>query len=195
MASKCPVYRRFPLFCLLCAIGLSAPVRAAAVPAEAPRIVLGGAGQRIEGSATVRIHAPREAVFAVLGSCAEALKIVPGLETCEVRERAADGAWSRVWQVMEYAPFLPRVRVEVMVKYAAPVTVSFERIAGDPASLRGTWTLDSDGEYTVAHYSFLFEPAYWLPQWILRAVIRRDLPRMLESLRSAAESHGAANLG
>jgi hypothetical protein len=182
MQSKCPVNRLLLLVCLLLA---TLPAAAAA-----PDFELGGAGQRIEGRATVRIHAPRNVVFAILGSCPAALKIIPGLEACEVRERAGDGSWARVWQVMNYSRLLPRVRVEVLAKYAAPAGVTFERVGGDEVTLRGSWTLDGDGEYTVAHYTFLFEPAYWLPHWILRAVIRRDLPRMLESLRSVAESGG-----
>jgi hypothetical protein len=187
--------------CLLSVIGLSGMLRAAdaapadGAPADVPEMTLGGVGQRIEGKATVRIHASRAAVFAILGSCPWALKIVPGLEACEVREHAADGSWARVWQVIEYARFLPRVRVEVMARYTAPASVSFERIDGDPVTLQGAWALDAAGDYTVAHYSFLFEPSHWLPHWILRAVIRRDLPRMLESLRRAAESQGAPNLG
>ncbi len=188
--------RPSPLFCLLIATCVPAALWAAgAAPPDLPEMTLGGTGQRIEGTATVRIHAPRAAVFAILGSCAQALKIVPGLESCEVRERAADGSWARVRQVMAYARFLPRVRVEVMAKYVAPASVSFERIDGDPVTLQGTWTLDGAGDYTTAHYRFLFEPAYWLPHWILRTVIRRDLPRMLESLRDAAESQRAPNLG
>ena len=178
MTSKWSMRISPALLCLFCAV--SAPALA--------QVTLEGSGQRIEGNATVRIHAPRAAVFAILGSCPQALKIVPGLKACEVRGHAPDGSWVRVWQVMEYARFLPRVRVEMRVNYEPPGSITFERVDGDPVTLRGSWSLDSDGDYTVAHYRFLFEPGYWLPQWILRAVIRRDLPRMLESLQSLAES-------
>lgn len=196
MTSKWSVRRLLPLLCCLVVTGLSGrPGAANAAQPEAPVFTLGGTGQRIEGTAMVRIHAPRSAIFAILGSCPQALKIVPGLESCEVRERAADGSSARVWQVMNYSRLLPRVRVEVLAKYSPPGAVTFERVAGDEVTLRGAWTLDLDGDVTVAHYSFLFEPAYWLPHWILRAVIRRDLPRMLESLRVAAESGGSANAG
>ena len=196
MTSKCPVNQPLPLLCCLVATGLCGPAHAAQPPVAAPPdFTLGGAGQRIEGSATVRIHASRSAVFAVLGSCPQALKIIPGLETCEVRARANDASWARVWQVMNYSRLLPRVRVEVLAKYVAPSGVTFERVAGDQVTLQGAWILDSDGDSTVAHYKFLFEPAYWLPHWMLRAVIRRDLPRMLEALRAAAESGGSPNAG
>ena len=206
MTSEWPVRLLPCLLCCLLVSGLSglsglsghAAVADALQPpvlAAAPQFTLGGSGQRIEGSATVRIRAPRSAVFAILGSCPEALRIVPGLETCEVRERAADGSSARVWQVMSYARLLPRVRVEVLARYDTPASVTFERVGGDEVTLRGAWTLEVDGDATVAHYSFLFEPAYWVPHWILRAVIRRDLPRMLESLRVAAESGRRANAG
>lgn len=152
------------------------------------RFELGDAGPRLEGSASVRIHAARSTVFAILGSCQQALKIVPGLEACEIRERAPDGSSARIWEVIEYARFLPRVRVEVRASYVAPSSVTFERISGDLVSLRGEWTLQNDGDYTLALYRFTLDPGLWVPHWVLRNVLKRDLPKMLRGLREAAEN-------
>jgi hypothetical protein len=157
--------------------------------------IAAGNGQRIEAEATVRIHASRETVWAILSSCPEALKIVPGLEVCEVRERAADASWARIWQVMDYAWFLPRVRIEVKASYRQPAAMSFERVGGDPVTLQGQWDLQSDGSYTIAHYNLVFEPGPWVPRWILRSALKRDLPKMLQALRSDAESTLPENLG
>jgi hypothetical protein len=30
-------------------------------------------------------------------------------------------------------------------------------------------------------------PGFWVPHWMVRAVLRRDLPKMLRALRSRAE--------
>jgi hypothetical protein len=65
--------------------------------------------------------------------------------------------------------------------------VSIERISGDLRVLRGSWELQSDGDYTIAHYAVELAPGFWVPHWIVRAVLRRDLPKMLRALRARAE--------
>jgi len=163
--------------------------------AEQPLVVLDAADHSIEARTTIRIHAPPATVWAVLSSCSEAVKIVPGLEVCEVRESAPDQSWERIRQVMTYARFLPKMSYEVRVSYLKPDRIAFERISGDLITLRGSWVLVRDGEYTVARYLLDFEPDFWAPRWIVRAALKRDLPKMLRALRANAESAAAKNLG
>ncbi len=161
----------------------------------APSVRVGGDSQQIEASATIRIHAAREVVWELLKSCAEAVRIVPGLQLCEVREVAPDASWALIRQVMEYSRLLPRMTYDVRASYARPDSISFERIAGDLIRLKGIWTLESDGGDTIAHYGFWFEPGFWVPNWFVRAALKRDLPRMLQTLRRNAEAAQPQNLG
>lgn len=165
-------------------------------PGDVPLAVVLGAGEQSgEARATIRIHAQRETVWRVLTSCAEAVKIVPGLEVCEIRETAADQSWSRIHQVMQYSLLLPRVSYDVKATYDRPESISFERVSGDLITLRGSWRLQGDGEFTVAHYVFAFEPGFWVPNWLVRAALKRDLPKMLRALRAHAEAKARENLG
>jgi hypothetical protein len=143
----------------------------------------------------IRIRAPRETVWAVLSSCAAALRIVPGLRVCEVHETAADASWARIRQVMDYSRFLPPMSYEVKAIYMKPEAIVFERVAGRLVSLRGSRLLQSDGESTIAHYGFFFEPGFWAPHWLVRAALKRDLPKMLRALRANAEAAQLKNLG
>jgi hypothetical protein len=64
--------------------------------------------------------------------------------------------------------------------------------------LKGSWYLQSDGDYTIAHYAVDLAPGFWVPRWIVRAALRRDLPKMLRALRARAEwvqQHGPAYQG
>jgi Polyketide cyclase / dehydrase and lipid transport len=72
--------------------------------------------------------------------------------------------------------------------YDPPSKVSIERISGDLRTLRGSWELKSDGDYTIAHYMVDLAPGFWVPNWIVRTALRRDLPKMLRALRSRAEA-------
>lgn len=161
----------------------------------APDVQVEGTGSSVTAHATIRIHASREAVWAYVSSCPKALKIVPSLKGCEVLEIAPDASWERIRQVMEYVRFLPNVRFEVKVSFVPPASVNFERVSGALVSLRGDWMLQSDGDFTIAHYDIAIEPGLWVPNWIVRAALKHDLPRMLQSLRSNAEETRPDNLG
>ena len=139
-------------------------------------------------SAEVRIHATREVLWDLLTSCREALTIVPGLKVCEVLETAPDRSWQRIRQVVDYSWLVPRVNYVMQADYKKPSDISFEKIAGDPMRMHGSWTLQSEGDDTVARYQVDFTPGFWVPHWFVRASLKRDLPKMLRALRAHAEA-------
>ena len=150
-------------------------------------VALDAGEQSGSAKATVRIHAHREVVWSLITSCTEALHLVPGLVACEVMETAPDGSWQSIRHVMDYSWYTPKLHYEIRASYDRPSRVSIERISGDLRILRGSWALQSDGEETVAHYAVDLAPGFWVPRWIVRAALRRDLPKMLRALRARAE--------
>jgi hypothetical protein len=151
-------------------------------------ITLDSAEQSGSAKATVRIHARRDAVWALITSCPEAMGMIPGLIACNVLETAPDQSWQRIRHVMNYSWYVPTVTYEIRASYQKPAHVGIERISGDLRILRGSWDLQSDGEFTVAHYSVDLAPGFWVPRWVVHAALKRDLPKMLRSLRSRAEA-------
>ena len=139
-------------------------------------------------NASVKIHARREVVWSLITSCAEALHLVPGLVACDVMETAPDRSWQRILHVLDYSWYVPKLTYEIRASYTYPSRVSIERISGDLRILRGSWTLQSEGDDTIADYMVDLAPGFWVPHWIVRAALRRDLPKMLSSLRSRAEA-------
>jgi hypothetical protein len=138
--------------------------------------------------ATVRIHARREVVWSLITSCAEALHLVPGLVTCDVLETAPDRSWQRIRHVIDYSWYVPKLTYEIRATYDRPTRVSIERVSGDLRILKGSWVLQDDGDYTIAHYAVDLAPGFWVPRWVVRAALRRDLPKMLRALRARAEA-------
>ena len=151
-------------------------------------VSLGPGEQSGNASGTIRIHASRETVWALITSCPESVRIVPGLEACDVLETAPDQSWQRIREVMNYSWLVPRVTYVIHASYDPPTRVAVERLSGDLRTLRGTWVLRSDGAYTIAHYRVELEPGFWVPHWIVRSALRKDLPRMLRELRTRAET-------
>ena len=150
-------------------------------------VMLDAGEQSGSASASVKIHARRELVWSLITSCAEALHLVPGLVACDVMETAPDRSWQRIRHVMDYSWYVPKLTYEIRAFYDQPSRVSIERISGDLRILRGSWALQSDGDYTIAHYAVILAPGFWVPRWIVRAALRRDLPKMLRALRTRAE--------
>jgi hypothetical protein len=151
-------------------------------------VVLDKAEQTGRANATVRIRAGREVVWSLITSCAEALRLVPGLVDCKVLETAPDRSWQRIRHVMDYSWFVPRLTYEILATYDKPARVSIERVSGDLSTLKVSWILKSDGDYTIAQYSVDLAPGFWVPRWLVRGALKRDLPKMLRALRTRAES-------
>jgi len=151
-------------------------------------VVLDTAEQTGRASATVRIHARREVVWSLITSCAEALKMVPGLVDCEVLETASDRSWQRIRHVLDYSWFVRKLTYEILATYDKPSSVSIERVSGDLSILKVSWNLTSDGDYTTAQYKIDLTPGFWVPHWLVRGALKRDLPKMLRALRTRAES-------
>jgi hypothetical protein len=180
------------IFAILLATGAA---RAANTAAEvsagndiAISVSLDSAEQSGSASAIVRIHASRETVWSLITSCPESLRMVPGLEICDVLETAQDQSWQKIRHVMNYSWYVPKLTYVIRATYDRPAMVSIERISGDLRTLRGSWELKSEGDYTIAHYMVDLAPGFWVPNWIVRTALRKDLPKMLRALRSRAEA-------
>jgi Polyketide cyclase / dehydrase and lipid transport len=174
-------------------LAMSSPIRAD-IAKEAEQhgdievgVVLDPAAQSGRARATVRIHARREVVSSLIKSCTEALKMVPGLLACEVLKTAPDQSWQIIRQVLDYSWYVPKLTYEIRATYDDSVRISIQRISGDLSVLEGSWYLQSDGDYTIAHYAVELEPGFWVPHWIARFALRHDLPKMLRALRTRAE--------
>jgi hypothetical protein len=184
---------------------MSAVVRAAAIDAGAASelaresgqhgdiemgVVLDSTEQAGRANATVRIHARREIVWSLITSCAEALNIVPGLVDCQVLATAPDGSWQMIRHVVNYSWFVRKLTYDLRATYARPDRVSMQRVSGDLKRLDLSWVLTTEGGDTVAHYQIDLAPGFWVPLWLERVALKRDLPKMLRGLRTRAESLG-----
>ena len=151
-------------------------------------VTLDAGEQSGSARATVRIHARREVVWSLITSCAEALHLVPGLVTCDVLETAPDRSWQRIRHVIDYSWYVTKLTYEIRATYDRPARVSIERVSGDLRILKGSWVLQDDGDHTIANYAVDLAPGFWVPRWVVRAALRRDLPKMLRALRARAET-------
>ena len=180
---------------LCAALGVYAGTASAEIsPADEARLVRGevvarivrepGPGGRL--TAAIDIPAPPEAVWAVMLDCDSAPDYVPGLESCRVLQRAADGGSDLREHRIRWLAFLPRLTLRFRSDYVAEREIHVTRTSGDLAEMEGTWRLEprENGRSTRLHYDFRLVPNTFIPSGWVRAGLLRDTPRVLEAVRT-----------
>jgi len=171
---------------------LSATAAAPALASEPAPIVsvtpdAHGAAGVIHGQ--VDIDAPRSVVWAIMTDCARVTSLMVNVKYCRVLQRDPAGRWD-VREQETKASLLPGVRTVMRSDYDAPHTVEFHRTDGDFKILEGEWRLEplDGGAHTRVIYESRMSSPFTAPAFLVRAVLRRDLPATLENLRKASEA-------
>lgn len=146
-----------------------------------------GAAGIIHGQ--VDIAAPRATVWSILIDCARVPSLMVNVKYCRVLQHDPAGRWD-VREQATKASLLPGVRTVMRSDYAAPHTVEFHRTDGDFKILEGEWRLEpiDGGAGTRVFYESRMSSPVAAPGFLVRAVLRSDLPKTLENLRTACEA-------
>jgi hypothetical protein len=144
--------------------------------------------------AAVRIKAGPEAIWNVMMDCEHASSFVPGLKHCRRVESSPDGAWEFIEHEVKYSWLLPTIRYVFRADYQRPWRIDFRRVSGDLKDQEGTWLLEAtpDGSASIIQYEVYLDPGFWVPQALVRHSLRKDLPAVLEALRTRVEGLDAA---
>jgi hypothetical protein len=116
-------------------------------------VTLDPTAQSGSANASVRIHANRASLWPLLTSCASALRLVPGLAECTVIDTAPDHSWQLIRHVVDYSWYVPKLTFVFRADYRYPERISIRLVSGDLRVLEGSWDLQKDGDFTIAHYS------------------------------------------
>lgn len=140
--------------------------------------------------AAIQVNATPEQVFLTLTDCAQALKFVPHLKRCAVLETADDGSWQNVEQQVDYGWLTPRANYVFHADYDRFDRIRFSNLRGDFHENRGIWEFRpvKDGAATLVTYEARVAPAFYVPRWMMRNMLRRDLPDLMKGLRARSEA-------
>jgi uncharacterized protein YndB with AHSA1/START domain len=144
--------------------------------------------------AAVQVHAPAERIFSALTECSEALAYVPNLTRCAVKESWPEDAWRVVEHHFHYNWLLPDVSYVIRAEYERYTRIRFDNLRGDFRENRGEWALQpvDEGKAIIVSYRVHVVPRFYVPRWILRSIIKRDLPQLMTALRSRVEAPAPA---
>lgn len=89
---------------------------------------------------------------------------------------------------VEVAAFLPRFNYVVESDYEPCKRIDFRRVGGALKDFRGYWLFEprDNGSKTLVTYAMYLDPGFFVPQWIIRQGLKRELPETLDGIRSRA---------
>jgi uncharacterized membrane protein len=140
--------------------------------------------------AAILIDAPAHVVFQMMTRCQDAMKYVPHLRLCRVRDQAPDNTWQLVEHEIDFGWYAPRIKYVFRADLVADRRIDFHQVAGDFKANQGSWELEpeADGSRTLLLYRAYIDPPGYLPNWLVRSTFRREMPQMLTDLRKRCEA-------
>jgi ribosome-associated toxin RatA of RatAB toxin-antitoxin module len=143
--------------------------------------------------AAIGIDAAPAVVFLMMTRCADALRFVPHLRVCRLRDQAADGSWMLIEHEVDFGWFAPRVRYVFRANLVADRSIAFKQVSGDFKANEGIWEFEPDesGQRTLLRYRAYIDPPAFIPNWLARSTFKREMPQMLLDLRKRCEAEQA----
>lgn len=138
--------------------------------------------------ATILIDTPAEPIWQIMTDCDAAPTFVPGLKACRVLDSGDD--WQIIHHDVKWIWFLPEFSYVFRADYVRNRQIDFIRIRGDLREMRGSWRLETinDGKETLVHYSVYLNPGFYIPQWVVRQSLKKNLPAVLIALRTKVQN-------
>jgi len=137
-------------------------------------------------TAAVLIQAPVEPIWNAVVDCDRAPEFVPGLKGCKVLERHANT--EIIEHHVKISWLIPEVRYVFLARYDHLKRIDFHRVRGDLRSVVGSWVLQAvNPQRTFVVYSVHIDPGFFVPQWLVRLVLKQDLPELMLALRSRVD--------
>jgi hypothetical protein len=147
-------------------------------------------GNAVTIDVATRIDAPKEAIWAVLRACDVAPEYVPNIVACRRIDTVNEGKSELFVQTVKPAFFVPRFEHVFRLDYFPYTRIEVHRVSGPIAEMDGTWwLLDQEDGAVLLVYSLRLQPGFPVPRFFVRSTLRRDVPTVLEAVRTRAEAH------
>ncbi len=142
--------------------------------------------------AAILIHASARAIWPFITQCRYAAWLIPGLKICRTLETAPDGSWADIEHLVQYSLFTPTMHSVFRAEYHPPYRMDFHRIGGNLKYEVGSWRLlPSAGDTTTVVYRVSLQPGFWVPKFMVRRTLHKQLPAALRSLRKHVQEAAA----
>jgi hypothetical protein len=135
------------------------------------------------------IAAPPAAIWDVLRACEVAPEYVPNVVSCRKLEELDGGRAELFVQTVKAVFFMPTFEHVFRLDYTPYTRVDVHRVSGPIAHMQGTWwLLPQDNGRVLLVYELELDPGMPIPRFMVRATLKRDLPKVLAAVRERAEA-------
>ncbi len=147
------------------------------------------AGPIVHVETAVLVRAPATAIWRVLTDCRDAPEYVPNVVSCEPIKRIDNGRAELFKQTVRPAFFLPRFEHVFRLDYEPYRRIDEHEVSGPLKRLEGTWwLLPRPGAAILLVYSLEADPGTPVPRFVVKASLKRDLPKIIAAVRDRAEA-------
>jgi ribosome-associated toxin RatA of RatAB toxin-antitoxin module len=133
--------------------------------------------------AAILINSPARQIWNIMIDCDRAPEFVPGLRSCRVLDRHE--SMEIIEHRVKFSMLQPTVTYVFRALYQNLRRIDFIRVGGYFRELEGSWILEQiNGRQTIVVYSVYLDPGFPVPQWLVRRILRGELPDFLLALRN-----------
>jgi ribosome-associated toxin RatA of RatAB toxin-antitoxin module len=160
--------------------GFGAVAAAVAQPRSEVTVQENGGSYRV--AATFSVSQPAAVVMEVLADYDAIPRFMPDVRTSTVLERDDDYAVVEQEAVAKFLMFSKRIHLVLEVHQAAGSLRFRDRCGNSFSSYEGRWTVTQAGDHTHIAYELTARPAFEVPEFLLRRLLKRDSTRMIQLL-------------
>ena len=137
----------------------------------------------------VEVDAPATAIWDVLRACEISPEYVPNVQSCTKLEELDGGRAELFKQTIKPVFFLASFEHVFRLDFTPYTRIDVNRVSGPIAHLQGTWWLlpQANGRILLV-YELALAPGMPIPRFLVRATLKRDLPKVLAAVRARAEA-------
>jgi ribosome-associated toxin RatA of RatAB toxin-antitoxin module len=133
--------------------------------------------------ATFNVSQPASRALATLTDYEQIPRFMPEVQTSRVLERGGDRAVVEQDALARFMMFSKSVHLVLEVEQG-PAAVRFRDLSGQSfSSYEGAWVFTERDGYTAIRYQLSARPAFDVPDFLLKRLLKRDATRMIERLQ------------
>jgi len=166
-------------------------VAAAADPEPGPQVSVLEDGGIYTVAARFAVPEPAAIVLAVLSDYEEIPRFMPQIKTSVVLERSGDRTLVEQEAVARLLAFSKHVHLVLEIDQDAQTLRFRDRCGVSFKSYSGAWRVSEQDGRTEIGYELRTEPAFDVPPFLLKRLLKRDSAQTIEQLRREIAARGA----
>jgi len=143
---------------------------------------------------TALFHSEVDEVWDVIGYCKNEFIYVRGLELCELVEPGL--SVMRKHHRVNNNWYTPTIDFTFEASRVSPTHGEFRLVGGNLKIMEGQWSFQplADGRGLIVTHEIRIRSRFPAPRWLVRRVLKSDLPDMLACVRGLAHASGSNKL-